>query len=219
MGIIENLTKKYFPNQNKTKENTFLNKKVGLLAPKPLKFITETGKGLITQPINSLSQIMKIGEPHPHDMEQMLKLYKEVPLIHGGINKIVDHTVGPGFVIKSDNEMANEIIKTFITELNFDILVRKIVQDILVYGNAYLELVLKNGMIIELIPRNPQNMYAKRDNKGTLQGYTQLVNQNTKINFLPNEIIHFKNNILSDEAYGTSIINTLLQTISRNDGH
>src|SRR3990167_6063621 len=124
MGIIQDLTKKYFLNQNKTKENTFLNKKVGLLAPKSLKFITETGKGLISQPINSLSQIMKIGEPHPHDMEQMLKLYKEVPLIHGSINKIVDHTVGPGFVIKSDKEMANEKNKKIITELKFYIIFR-----------------------------------------------------------------------------------------------
>src|SRR3990167_5778843 len=191
------------------------NNQIALFSRK-LRRVEEAAKGVVSTIKNTFALTNDIGEKHPFDMKQMEQIYNSVPIIQGGINKIVDFSVGPGFRVSLDDERAEEITKTFMKELDFDNLLRKIIQDMIVYGNAYIEIVKANGTISQLIPRNPSTMYVRRDEKGKILGYSQVPNKIMKpIIFNENEIAHFKLGKTGDTPYGISIIQPLMTVLTR----
>lgn len=200
------------------------NKKEAPVVEKPvLKALTagsavlqEAAKGEVKDKKTKFS--LEKGEPHPHDMALMCSLYNEVPIVHGAINKIVDHTVGPGFRVEVEKEAAKKLLEDFMRDLDFDNLLRKVVLDMLVYGNAFVEVVKEKGNITQLIPRSPETMFVERDKKGKVLKYLQVIPEkigSEPIEFELNEIAHFRLVQSGDKAYGTSVIHPLEQVLTR----
>ena len=67
--------------------------------------LLESGKGVVKSPYENLWD-QRFGEKHPYDMKQMSTIYSQVPIIYGSINKYVDFCVGPGFTVKTKNDVA-----------------------------------------------------------------------------------------------------------------
>jgi len=150
-----------------------------------------------------------IGEDHPCDFELLEEVYKNVPLASGAINKTVDVTVSSDFSVKSKNPTAEKIINEFMKKHNFDLLLRNIVKDLMIFGNCFVEVVYSdiNQKIKQLRILNAESMYVTRNEYGEVEGYTQLYkNEQEPIKFTNSEIIHFKYNVIGDCAYGYSII-------------
>lgn len=177
--------------------------------------VSEAAKGR-PQEDNRTLVIQSRGVPHPHDMRQMNDLYIKIPIVHGAINKIVDFTIGNGFRLECKVPRVIELAQSFMKSLDFDNLLRRVGKDMNVYGNAYLEIVKSGNTIIELIPRSPETMYVKRDEKGNVIGYVQIVSALQKpIEFTPDEIAHFRLGQNGDSPYGLSVLFPLVQVLQR----
>jgi len=185
--------------------------------------ISETAKATIDLPKGFNKDV---GEPHPSDFETLEEIYKNVPLVQGAINKTVDMVVGSEFSIKTDNLFAKKLCEEFMHKMNFDLYLRNVVKDLMIFGNSFTEIVTdeeraKNGMLIikpatdilELKTLTPKYMYVRRDKFGHIIGFTQSRKRGDKIQFSSNEIAHYKYNVVGDCAYGYSIISPLVKII------
>lgn len=151
-----------------------------------------------------------IGEKHPYNFMLYELAYKQVAIIFGGINKTVDFALGPRFYVESDNQAVVKKIEKFMEEKNFEVLLRIITRNLLIFGNAYLEIIGSRKSIEGLKVLDPKYMYVRRDKKGKILGYTQYRgNKQNPIHLKPNQVAHFAFNRIGDEAYGTSILRPL----------
>jgi len=188
--------------------------------------IGETGKITISEQFkgevesNKVTFPNELGEAHPFDFKEMEDLYKKFGFFTAVIDKYVDFVVGPGFFIESDDDRAKKIITDFMTDVNFDTVLRSWCKEALVKGNGFLELggSAKEG-VKGLKVLNANYMYVQRDKKGKVKGYNQYKGgfdrfaKDKVINFAPTQIAHVAFNRVGDCAYGQGIGYSALKDI------
>jgi len=172
--------------------------------------IEESLKGLMSPELKkSYSHTFKNKEwDHPFDFSNLIKLYKQYGFLTGVVDKHVDFIVGSGFYVESEDKRAEKIITDYLRDINFDSLLRNWVRTALITGNGFLEVSGKQNEIpTELKILNPCYMYIRKDEKGLLLGYSQIIKAyNQGIQFEPYEIIHLSLAALSDSVYGCGIV-------------
>lgn len=189
-----------------------------------IKNVTEQAKGVIDN--KEKFKEKDVGKEHIENYDENELLVKRVPIINGIIDKTVDFTVGQGYYVRSDNEQAVKICNEFMKKMNFDLFLRKVVKNMLVYGNAYVEiikgetseldalnLIQKRMVITGLKNWSPKNFFIKVDEHGDTIGYTQYYNMSSKISFTNDEIAHFALNPIGENPYGLSIIEPMRVSI------
>jgi len=175
-----------------------------------IQTLVEKYKGLVEN--NNVKFPDELGEAHPFDFKIMEGLYKKFGLFTAVIDKYVDFVVGPGFYIKCEDERAKEIIETFMTDVNFDTVLRHWIKEALVKGSGFLEIGgSKNGEVKGLKVLNADYMYVVRNKKGKILGYNQYIGAFDKfskkktINFNSHQVAFVPFNKIGDCAYGLGI--------------
>lgn len=182
------------------------------LHPWKYKKITEASKSVVSLPKNLKGK----GEIPPFNYKLAENVYKSVPYVFGAINKTVDSVVGTKFTIIHEDQRTIDICMQFIKDHNFDNLLREVVRNMLVFGNAFVELVYEDGNIVGLKCVNPKTIYIERNESGEVIHYYQARSIGQEpIEFEPQEIAHFKWNIIGDSAYGYGIIYPHLEIITQ----
>lgn len=171
-----------------------------------------------------------IGEEHPFDYTITEGLYRKMGFVKGVIDKYVDFIVGPGFFVKSTDERAKKIIEDFMQDVNFDTLIRSWIKESLIKGNSFIEIGGEEEEVSGLKTLNANFMYVKRDDLGTIKGYTQFIPKSTttkneiKNKFEPRQIAHLAIDRVGDDAYGIGIIFSAINILnnileSERDAH
>jgi len=83
-------------------------------------------------------------------------------------------------------------------------LMRKVVTDLLIFGDAFVEVVWTMGEPVALYPLDPTTMAVMADEHGVIKGYYQKTPTNREARFKPNEVIHIKFDSPGDTLYGVS---------------
>ena len=142
----------------------------------------------------------------------MEELYKKFGFFTAVIDKYVDFVVGPGFYITCDDERAKKILEDFMTDVNFDSVLRSWCKESLVKGNGFLEIGGSPKKGIEgLKILNANYMYVVRDKQGRVLSFNQYKGAFDKftkekvVNFEPTQMAHFAFNKVGDCAYGLGI--------------
>ena len=210
MGLFDIISEK------KTEKITSLAEKFGpiedsikLVEAKENNYLSESVKSEIDYTIQAQYLGKKLGEPHPFNFELFEAAYKQVPIIFGALNKTVDFALGPGFYIDSDNKAVVKKINTFMEERNFEIFLRTVTRNMLIYGNAFVEIVGDGKNIEQLIVLDPKYIFLRRDVHGKVEKYIQYRGNSKPIEFSTNEIAHFSYNQIGDAIYGTSVLRPL----------
>ena len=167
-----------------------------------------------------LNFLSKLGDEHPYNFAKARAAYLTVPIITGAIDKFVDFATASGFYVKCEDERAEQILTDFMNDMEFNTLLRRIIRDVLLYGNSFVEIVREKQQIAELKALNPEHIYVRRDKFGTILGYTQWfeglgLRLANAIQFEPDEIAHFTWNKIGDSAYGFGIVFPHLDVISQ----
>ncbi len=155
-----------------------------------------------------------IGVEHPFNLELLESAYLSIPLIQGAIDKHVDFVLGSEYKIDTNKELTRKKFEEFVRDNDFDVLLRLIVRDMLIYGSSFLEIVWGGKRVKQLKLLDSKTMYVRRDKKGKVEGYTQFMGKSFGTNvepvyFKPDEIIHFSFNNIGGSPYGTSVIRAL----------
>jgi len=182
--------------------------------------IKNSGKGKVKQTDPFTKQLQKMLKGEPKDLEKWKKYklaYRNIPIVSAAIDITADQAV-QHFYIDGENKKDVEVIEKFVQQENLVQFYHNVAKQMLIYGNAFVE-IIKNGKgIIGLKMLDPLTMYVNRDEFGKFdkdRAYIQVneLNPEEFVTFKFEEIIHFKWNPIGDSAYGNSLLQPLLHIL------
>lgn len=184
-------------------------------------YISEVLKGLID--IKKVKFPAELGEAHPFDFDKIDKLVLKFGLLDAIVNKFIDYMLSGGINIQSEDERATQIIKNFMRDYNFDILMRDWFKEAFIKGNGFLELGDGEGGAIEGTKiLDARYMYVNRDEYGKIIDYRQFTRPLKDLKsiskediepFKERQIAHLPINRKGSSAYGYGLIYPLLYLI------
>lgn len=182
--------------------------------------------------INDVNQ--GIGEATGSDrrtiLNQLHDAYLTCPWSWAAVNAIARSITGGGLVFDWDGDdgegdqdqpdkpadvLACERLLSYVNPRE-DIrqLLRGVISDLLVFGDAYLEVVWLGSVPVALYSLDCPSMFPVADQHGTVTGYVQLTELGQRAEFEPNEIIHVSLDSPRSGIYGISPTQAALMPIT-----
>jgi len=158
------------------------------------------------------SVFKKSGEKQAVNLKLYENLYRKIPMAHAAINTTANQGLAQGFhfVKKEDgNDNAVGICKEFSDRINLLQILDPVVKEMLIFGTSYIEIVKTGGTIERLKNIDPKSMTIFRDDDSKISKFQQKVGTE-EIDLDVSDIACFKYNVLSNEAYGTSTLRSLV---------
>lgn len=183
-----------------------------------------TGKLVATVDASVSVGIVDSGGYSPSTMRQFEIIYRRDGTIFGIVNRFVRSIVGVPFSIRAPEQIQQEL-EEWINRpgIEFRDILRGVVQDILVFGNAWVELVFNKlgDDIVKLNRIDPKCMDYKRDGRGhpvlnELGEPTTVVYQPTggqKVELPKEKVAHFTFTKGAGELLGISPLETLYSIV------
>jgi len=173
-----------------------------------------SGAGFVTPPYTAYWERLW-GTVPIEDLPKYKDLYTFTPYIKASIDVTVNLAISNGFELEGGEDQVREWLSNWLDEQNILETLRIIATDMLVFGNAYLEMCRNEdtGKIEWLKPLDPVHMRVRRDAYGQVLGYIQLLTFPPVV-FASDEICHFKWGAKSwwfESCYGTSLLRPLLK--------
>ena len=178
-----------------------------------IRLFREAGKGKVGN-VKGFYKFFNTEAISTDKLEKYEEIYKKVPIVQAAINYTADLAVGTGYSLISEDETAKAKVAEVLDQQDFGLLSHRLTRHLLVYGNAYVEIVKLGNKLVELKLLHPKNMVVEADDSGEIKGYKQELGMGETINFSPEEIAHFKWNVIGDEIYGTSAIESVVEAIN-----
>jgi hypothetical protein len=173
-----------------------------------------SGAGFVTPPYTAYWERLWGTQPI-EDLPKYKDLYTFTPYIKASIDVTVNLAISNGFELEGGEDNVREWLNDWLDEQNILETLRIVATDMLVFGNAYLEMCRNEdtGKIEWLKPLDPVHMRVRRDAYGQVLGYIQLLTFPPVV-FASDEICHFKWGAKSwwyEFSYGTSLLRPLLK--------
>jgi len=190
--------------------------------------IVEACKALVSLKANKK---YGLADSENYSRSKLFQIYKQaydqVALVTAIIDTQADQTV-QDFFFEGPNKKK---ITEWSDKVNLVQFFHRVTKLMLLYGNAYVELIKDKGDISELKILNPIWMDVYRTDTGDIVGYSQIIGDrkevlwgttgdsrvdtqfNTKIAKF-DHIVHFKHNVLGSEKYGRSVIQSVIEPIN-----
>lgn len=150
---------------------------------------------------------------HPVSYALLWRAYLEDPIIYAGINVTADAIMGGGYKLVGGKRIHKKRIEDLFKENNFTVNIRDTIISLLVFGDAYWEMLReKGGRIREFYPRDSRTIRIDYDENGKVIKYIQRV-LHRRVDYLPEEMIHFAMNKVGGRVYGHSSIQPVLSTL------
>ena len=171
-----------------------------------------SGVGFVTTPYMAYWERIWGATP-VEDLPKYKDMYTFTPYIKASIDVTINLALSNGFELEGGDDAVREWLTDWLDEQNILQTLRIIGTDMLVSGNAYLELCRhEDGTIEWLKPLDPVHMRVRRDAYGNVFGYVQLLTF-PPVAFTAQEIVHFRWGAKSwwyEYSYGTSQLRPLL---------
>ncbi len=173
-----------------------------------------SGVGFITPPYMAFWERIWGATPI-EDLPKYKDLYTFIPYITKSVDVTINMAVSNGFELEGGDDEAREWLQDWIDQHNLLQTIRIAATDMLVYGNAYLEVCRDeaSGDIVWLKPLDPVHMRVRRDQFGNVFGYIQMLTFPPVV-FTSGEVIQFRYGAKSswyEWNYGTSLLRPLLK--------
>ena len=125
----------------------------------------------------------------------------------GGLEVMYDTTIdGDAHIPEAPPEVVKvrELVKYVNPHDDIRQLMRSVITDLLVFGDAFIEVVWVMNEPAALYPLDPTTMAVIADEHGRVKGYYQKTQTNREARFKPREVIHIKFDSPGDTLYGVS---------------
>ena len=157
----------------------------------------------------------RLGEQPPVSLATLVEYYLKDPAVMTSVDYMSEQIAGVGFytVCEPDFEDAKKIIDDFCATVNMDNLLMKTSKEVVFSGNSFWEKVLdkqKRLVRLKILPLSSIK-FIQRDKYGRLELFVQQIGAE-KVEFTPDQIIHFCLNPLDGSAWGTGILHSLAST-------
>jgi hypothetical protein len=174
-----------------------------------------SGAGFVTPPYSAVWERVWGAVPI-EDLPKYKDLYNFTPYIKAAVDVTVNLAVSNGFELYGGDDAVREWLTDWLDEQNILHTLRIVATDILVFGNAFIEICRdeKTGEVAWLKPLDPVHMRVRRNEYGDIFGYIQLLTF-PPVAFEAQDMVHFRWGAKSwwyEFSYGTSLLRPLLKT-------
>jgi len=178
------------------------------------RLLTFLSKGRRDSVPFSMKPFTNEAEPTPDDLELFESLYRSVPELFQGINTMADNAILAGYEIYYDDEGRKTEMRETLDNLDFTAILINVAKQLLIFGNAYIEVSYVGPEITALDFIHPSTMELVRNKQGVIEKYVQTDSFGVKHELSPDEIIHFSWNKIADNPYGIGLVEPLKKTIT-----
>jgi len=149
-------------------------------------------------------------------LDTLLSAYRSDPTIRGAIIAISDETLKSGYHINAkDKKLKERIEKDLKKKFRFTRLLNKLLNNLLIYGNAFIELVYKGSSVEELHILETTEMEILSDTHGEIRGYLQRQGaQSEEIQFTTDEVVHLTVEHIKSNLWGEVELQTLFNILN-----
>ncbi len=173
-----------------------------------------SGAGFVTPPYSALWERVWGAVPI-EDLPKYKDLYNFTPYIKAAIDVTVNLGVSNGFELYGGDDTVRQWLADWLDEQNILHTLRIVATDILVFGNAFIEICRdeETGEVAWLKPLDPVHMRVRRNEYGDIFGYIQLLTF-PPVAFEAQDMVHFRWGAKSwwyEFSYGTSLLRPLLK--------
>lgn len=163
-----------------------------------------------------------MGRTYRTDPNLALKLVRQDPVVRAAIIKLVDKVVESGWrlqPINGNKKSRQRELENKLKELRFDRLLRKIVFNLVMYNNAFVEIRMKAGEVTDLNLLETQYMRIDADDHGNIRGYYQEVgNKSTGYpRWTPEEVVHYKLDDFTTNVWSEFNVEAIYETVLIKD--
>jgi hypothetical protein len=161
------------------------------------------------------------GRRPQFDPKKALKVLENDPLVKGAIITLVDKTLESGWrIVGVDKKSRKSQLENKLKELRFDSILRKALYNLVLYNNAFIEIVKKEDTITDLNVLETTFMEIKSDDFGNVTGYQQnvLVGSAIQPTWTPDKILHLKLRDITSNVWASPLdMQTLYETALLKD--
>jgi hypothetical protein len=174
-------------------------------------------KGLILNYYGSNSKYL--GRKADFNLNTAIKIIKNDPVVKGALISLCDKVMGtPYQVIAKDKRSKKTKLEMALRELRFSKVLRKIIFNMLLYGNCFVEIVKKGGKTTDINVLETTRMEILAENNGDVTGYQQIMgNDNQPIKWDKEKIVHFKLTDITTNTWGEVDIESIYETVLIKD--
>jgi hypothetical protein len=171
-----------------------------------------SGAGFVTPPYTAVWERVW-GVTPIEDLATYKDRYTFIPYIKASVDVTVNMAIAQGFELEGSKDEVREWLTDWLEEHNILQTLRIVGTDMLVFGNAYLEVCRDEDTEVSwLKPLDPVFMRVRRNEYGDVFGFIQLLTMPPVV-FTPQDIVHFRYGAKSwwfEWSYGTSLLRPLL---------
>ena len=175
------------------------------------ELVLEASRGFVK---NYYSSMTPVGDLEKPNFDTAISVFRNEPVVNAALKSIADEIVKNGFAIKSDNKKLKKTIeKELIKKYRFSRLLRQLVYNLVIYGNAFLEIVYKGDTPEELHVLETTEMEIVIDEHGEVQAYIQK-HQEKSVTFNVDECIHISVDNINTSPWGEVDVKGLYKTVA-----
>lgn len=142
-------------------------------------------------------------QPKPANTNMLFEMFINDPLVSSACDITVDAMMANRYTFRGESEsLVKSTTETFENDYDFDQVLPNLVYQMLIYGDAYLELVYQGGSVTEFHPLESSQMEMRFNKHGEVLGYQQKKDEQ-KRNFTTDQVIHFSLRNIGSSKYST----------------
>lgn len=138
------------------------------------------------------------------DFAEYLGYYKNIPELKKSIDALAMWTAGKGWTADRRTETILETIEGW-GEDSFDSIIQNMLVMKKVNGDAFAEIIMENGRLINLKPLNPSKVRIVVGKNGVIKRYDYFQDKKW-MEIKKSNMFHLCNDRIADEIHGTSVI-------------
>ena len=147
-------------------------------------------------------------------LDTVMEVVRNEPTVKAAIRAIVDEILKNGYIIKTKNKtLKNQIERELKEKYRFSKTLKQLVLNLLIYQNAFLEIVYKDNQPDEMHILETTEMEIISDEHGEVLGYKQDAGDR-QVDFSVDEVVHISLDNITSNLWGEVDIKTLYKTIS-----
>ena len=153
------------------------------------------------------------GQMQPVNYKLLWRAFLEDPIIRACVNIIANAIMADGYVLRGSTPLHVKRVKSLFKENKFDMKLRDVVMQLLIYGDSYFELVRSGGGLVrEFYGIDAATIRIDYNEHGDVIKYIQRV-LHRRVDFYPDELLHYKLDVIGGRQYGTSLLQAVLTTL------
>lgn len=160
-----------------------------------------------------------LGRTPRFDPIKALKVIRNDPVVRAAAITIVDKVIESGWRIENSEKKPAKEQVTKLNKLLFDRVLRKLVYNLVLYNNGFLEIVKKRGEVSDLNVLETSLMRISAEDNGDVIKYYQELGKPRRTNpeWLPESIVHYKIDDFTSNVWAESNMESLYETVLIKD--